>query len=225
MHELQKHILSVLITQHHPRYADLKPTDIEGNQFMYHLRKLMAEKWICKRQDGRYELTPAGQLHIEQLSLATLMPRIQPKIVTLVLCRDEQGRALVYRRKREPFYGYVGLPYGKIHLGETIDVAARRELQEKTGMQANLTHRGEAYIKTTVGGELVSHILAHTFVAEHPTGTLRPNSSIGMCFWASIDELYQATFIPGFLNIYKKLSESPTERFFYEWNFNLPSTN
>jgi hypothetical protein len=53
MHRLQQHILSQLIHYPERRYADLKPDEVEGNLFMYHLRQLMAAGWVIKREDGK----------------------------------------------------------------------------------------------------------------------------------------------------------------------------
>src|SRR5438874_5275120 len=120
MHRLQQHILQQLIHNSRLRYAQLKPTDVEGNLFMYHLRQVMSEGWVCKAGDGAYELSPVGQAYVERLSLKTLTPRAQPRIVTLMVCQNEDSEYLLFRRKRQPLIGMVGFPYGKLHLGESI---------------------------------------------------------------------------------------------------------
>src|SRR5437899_3164953 len=118
MHRLQQHILYQLMRHHDRRYANLKPEDVEGNLFMYHLRQLISKDWVAKREDGHYELTAAGHRHVDGLSFNTLTPRAQPRIVTLLVCRNKAGEYLFLRRKRQPLLGMVGFPYGKIHLGE-----------------------------------------------------------------------------------------------------------
>src|SRR5258706_15603720 len=104
MHPIQSHIIGALMVNSHLNFAKLKPKNVEGNLFMYHLKKLLDEDLVIK-QYGVYKLTSKGALYADKLSLDSLKPRIQPKIVTLVACKNDQGEYLIYLRKREPFFG------------------------------------------------------------------------------------------------------------------------
>lgn len=217
MHRLQQHILSQLIHHPHRRFADLKPADIESNLFMYHLRQLMRAGHLAKADNGRYQLTTEGQRFVDTLSLKTLTPRAQPRIVTLLVCRNEAGEYLFLRRKRQPLLGMVGFPYGKVHLGETIAAAAARELREKAGMSAGLVHRGDGYITIRQDGEPVSQIMFHLFYGENPAGRLQEQTSAGEAFWApttAIDDTYMPS-VPGLL----RLLSVHQDRFFVELDY------
>ena len=48
---------------------------------------------------------------------------------------EEDLKVLLIQRDLEPFAGRWALPGGFVHLDETLDEAARRELQEETGLQ------------------------------------------------------------------------------------------
>jgi ADP-ribose pyrophosphatase YjhB (NUDIX family) len=220
MHRLQQQIIYRLSLESPLRYARLKPAEVEGNHFMYHLRKLLGEGLVAKRE-GVYELTPAGMLYVDKLSLKTLEPRIQPKIVTLIACQNEAGEWLLYRRRRQPFTGLIGFPYGKIHLGERIAEAAERELEEKTGLQAELTHVGDFYSTVFQGGELISQQLSHMFVGERPQGELREESNIGECFWATVEDPDDPKYFPGFSDLYRLITESKNGRFFAERTYEI----
>ena len=220
MHRLQQHILSQLINNPSQRYADLKPAEVEGNLFMYHLRVLMKQGLVVKRDDGRYELSPDGKLYAETLSLKTLTPRIQPRLVTLTVCQNEQGEYLLFRRKRHPMLGWVGFPYGKIHLGETVTQAAARELKEKTGIQAQLTHRGDGYITFIENGEPVSQIFFHLFVGTNANGKLRSDPPSGTVFWGR-PETAQDKLLPSVPDMLKLLAKHPQERFFCELEYRV----
>ena len=214
MHKLESHILSLLTLSSRLRYSQLKPQNVEGNHFMYYLKKLIATGLVTK-SDQHYMLTPQGQAHIDKLSLTNFQPRIQPKIVTLIVCQNSAGDYLLYRRKRQPFMGKVGFPYGKIHLGESLLAAANRELLEKTGITAQLTHRGDAYLAIYNGTELISHMLCHIFTGSHPSGNLITKSKIGDCLWGKLTDFPPTELIAGNLEI-AKLASHNSGHFFAE---------
>lgn len=50
------------------------------------------------------------------------------------LISDPQGRVLFIRRAREPALGKLGIPGGFLDADESLEVAARREVLEETGL-------------------------------------------------------------------------------------------
>lgn len=221
LHRLQQHILQQLILNPELRYADIKPREVEGNLFMYHLKQLIAEGLVEKCDSGRYRLTAKGQSHVDKLSLASLTPRVQPRIVTLVAVEDSDGRWLLYRRKRQPLIDTVGFPYGKIHLGESVHAAAARELLEKTGLTAQLEHRGDGYATVYQGAEPVSEILFHLFYGRNPQGELVERSHIGEPFWADVSQLPPDEVMPNMLDLLHLTQSYDGKRFFAELTHHL----
>ena len=223
MHILQQKIINRLINRSGARFAELKPMGIESNHYVYHLKSLMREG-LVKKSGNLYQLTAKGKELISRLSLQDFKERIQPKIVTMVACKNSQGEYLLYRRAREPFLHTVGFPYGKIHLGETILEAAERELKEKTGVSAKLKQRGDVYLTTYENDDLLSQTLCHIYSGDKPVGHLVEKSEKGECFWAKLDTLKKSELIPGFAEIVKLLKDKPVkELFFGEYVFKLKS--
>ncbi len=212
MHQLQKYVLGRLAKLDNCRYRDIKPKDVEGNLFAYHLGQLLNQGLIIHK-GTMYSLTSAGLQYVGQLSSETEQPRIQPRIVTLVACQNTQGEWLLYERNRQPFKGSIGFPYGKIHLGETIKKAAKRELQEKTGLTATLEHIGDAYVITCNGYDLVSHMLFHVFRAENVRGSLQPEEDYGRFFYQSVTKLTSKDYFPGFKEIFSAVTTKETPFF------------
>ena len=54
--------------------------------------------------------------------------------------REDQLQVLLIRRGQEPFLGFPALPGGYVRDGESLDEAARRELQEETGISGHRLH-------------------------------------------------------------------------------------
>lgn len=219
MHWIQKRTLKKLVVEPELRFARLKPEDVESNLFMYHLRRLLADGMIVKAGTG-YRLSAAGKRYADKLSWKTLSPRSQPKIVTMVACRNRHGEWLVYRRWRQPFRSLISFPHGKLHMGENIQEAAERELYEKTKLKGALTHRGEVYLRVYQDGEVISHTLCHVFSAKI-TGQPVADEEAGAVFWLGPDREPTDEFGPGFADIRKLVAGDARKPFFREFTYDL----
>ena len=214
-HIIQKNILARLITNPYLRYSDLKPSHLEGNHFMYHLKVLVKDGLIVKNEQGQYLLSPEGKLLADGLSLQDYAPRTQPNIVTLITCQNDKGQWLVYKRKRQPLIDQIGFVYGKLHIGETISQAANRELKEKTGLECELTHRGDGYVTIYENGEPVSQIMFHLFYGKNPFGEITKTNKPGLASWAWRDEMKFPPYMPSVDDLANLIVDSK-DRFFVE---------
>lgn len=203
MHIIQKHIMRRLSENTCLRYADIQPEGVEGNQFSYHLRSLEKQSFIKRCKDG-YQLTPKGMVFTGSVSFETFQPRIQPKIVTLVVCKNPEGKYLVYKRNRQPFIGAYGFPYGKIHMGERIEQAAKRELGEKTGVTAKLVKKGVMYLLVkNRDGETIAHTLFHIFLGSDIAGDPLSRTEYGNIHLKTEKELLTESPMPGVPEVLK----------------------
>lgn len=62
------------------------------------------------------------------------MPKT-PALTTDCVIFDNAGRVVLIRRKNEPFNGSYALPGGFVDIGETVEAACRREVQEEVGVE------------------------------------------------------------------------------------------
>lgn len=197
MHLLQKHILKKLTENKKLRYADLKPPRVEGNQFTYHLKTLTRQGLIA-HSGPHYSLTTKGVHYATGVSFEHFFVRAQPKIVTLIVCKNDKDQYLLYTRNKQPFLGKVGFPYGKVHLGENVQEAAERELKEKTGYSSSLTHKGIMYLLVTdKEGEVIAHQMSHVFSAGKLKGEALENPLFGKIHWSSEKQLLTEELMPG----------------------------
>ncbi len=58
-----------------------------------------------------------------------------PLLATDCVVFDRRGRVLLIRRGRPPFEGRYALPGGFVEVGEPVEAACRRELEEETGIK------------------------------------------------------------------------------------------
>jgi ADP-ribose pyrophosphatase YjhB (NUDIX family) len=218
-HHLQKDILQRLAYAKSLRFSELKPDGLESNIFMYHLKQLISAGAV-EKSDGAYLLTSEGLYYADRLSLSQGRMRDQPKIVSWLHVTDAAGNALLWRRAKQPFIDHVDAVQGKLHLGETLQQAATRELAEKTGLSnVPLALRGSVLVAYRQNGVLVSQVFAHIF--EGASGQIRPAliaSEQGDVFWG--DPTKELTLMPVYAYITKSL-KSHEQPFLEEIAFDL----
>lgn len=149
------------------RFSDMRPPRVDSNAYSYHLRALQKEGLIEKHPKG-YRLTPAGLFYVDKVSMENLEPRLQPKIITMIVAQNEQDNILFFSKTKQPFIGALMMPFGKVHLDDpNLLAAAERELFEKAHVKgAKLKHVGDCYVRARINGDLVWNILAHVFVTK-----------------------------------------------------------
>lgn len=213
MHYIQSKILDSLLYADVLRYSQLRPDGIESNHFAYHLAELQKDKLI-KRVPGGYSLAPKGLAYVDRLSHKHMKPRQQPKIVTNIRLKNKAGETLLFQRKYQPYINRLGWPSGKLHLGETLQAAAERELDEKTGLTGiKLTHRGLVYVEVKSEGYVISQVMAHFFdgtaTSQHETSSTERGSS----HWANLNDYDANLLMPGMLQLEQMLTN---KQFFYD---------
>lgn len=209
---IQYHILIELTRNPLRRYSQLRPRDVEGNLFMYHLKGLMGEG-LVEKTDGQYRLTLKGLQFVGTLSLKTGRTRKQPKILNAIICKNDAGEYLFMRWHRQPNAGLVSFPHGMMHYGEPVMAMAAHELAEKAGLRADLTYKGDVYIRGMLAGVLDRHMLVHLFEAVNYEPVDEAIATENEHFWAPLNTLRPEEFVPGFYEI-ARLVEGATDVLF-----------
>lgn len=207
MHHIQKEIVLKLNHAESARFSDLKPKDIDGNVFTYHLKQLIAARMVKKADGGAYELTQKGKLAGINVRLTAKDELEQAHPVLFLAVKDSRGRWLVRRRTVHPSYGRVGFLHTEPNAHEDIFISAKRGLKEKTGFVGDFSVRGSGYVTLLKNSELESYTQFTMLYCDKVSGNLTSKDRSGENFWykGNFGEDY---FFPNMLELMNKLKGS-----------------
>src|SRR3989344_5105717 len=121
------------------RFNDLIIKGLESEHMNYHLKKLINLGFVQK-MSSKYTLTDIGKDYSNMLDENSSLPEKQPKTSIIIHAKRKNPKGqvehLLSKRLRQPYFGKVGHPTGKVKFGEKVQEAAERELFEETGLIA-----------------------------------------------------------------------------------------
>jgi 8-oxo-dGTP pyrophosphatase MutT (NUDIX family) len=183
--EVQRLILAKLLRSEGLRYGEAYPgEEIDDDLYNYHLQSMVKKGWVIKNE-GKYRLSETGKVLVHQLDSKG---KVYDYFKVSVLCYVFEGdKLLLHRRTREPYRGEVSSISGKIMKGEKIIEAAKRKLEEETGLRARFELKGVLRkIRWDREGNLLEDSIYHVCRGENPQGELVESNEFGENFWASM---------------------------------------
>jgi len=109
-----------------------------------------------------------------------------PEQVRAAICYIFDGdRALMIKRKKEPFSGYIVAPGGRFEIGETPFMCVEREIFEETGLTIK---KYDLKIVTSELGPKHYNWLLYLFVCREFEGIVRESDEGELC-WVEKDKL------------------------------------
>lgn len=215
-HHIQQKILNILMHHEVLRFSELKPKELESNIFMYHLKSLIRQGYVDKCAAG-YLLAPKGLHYVDILSNTNLKPRKQPKILAILVVKNDAGLVLMAKRKVQPYINLLMFPSGKQHIIETINEHTSRESLEKLGVNIDFTYKGMAEIVILEKGIIISHVIAHVQYASADISLPKDDDRFSYS-WYDLNNTGNDLFMPGTKEIYRELAKS--DKFLLSMRFN-----
>ena len=119
-----------------------------------------------------------------------------------VVVRD--GRVLLIRRGKEPLYGRWVIPGGTVELGETLEEALVREMEEETGLLVEPLEVLTVFDRIQREGErVVYHYVIVDFLCRWRSGEAKAASDALEVAWARPGELSHYELPPKALEVVK----------------------
>jgi len=105
-------------------------------------------------------------------------------------------RVLLVRRARPPYAGLWSLPGGKTEANETAQDAVRRELNEETGIEAEIEGVVDTKIVPDEGGDSITYRLT-VFYGRPTGGRLEAGGDAEAAEWVHLDNVEALPMTPG----------------------------
>ena len=143
LHPYQMQILHKIMLLPKAKFSDLKLPHLETDLQTYHINELIKKGFIERHTTASsptYALTLKGKQYINTFDTESKKQEIFGKrgVLLRTIRFNEKAKDyeyLVYKRLKQPFYGFYGFHTGKVREGETIITTARREYLEETGLK------------------------------------------------------------------------------------------
>lgn len=103
----------------------------------------------------------------------------------------QDGQVLLVRRGQPPSEGLWAIPGGRVHLGETLQQAAEREIKEETGLSIHARDPVHTFdvILHDEAGRVRFHYVIVDLLADYVNGTVCPGDDAREARWVTPDEL------------------------------------
>ncbi len=116
-------------------------------------------------------------------------PDVPRVAVGAIIFRD--GRVLLVKRGQPPSQGQWAIPGGRVELGETLQAAAEREINEETGLTiraGNPAHTFDVIVRDDAG-RVRFHYVIVDLLADDLGGELRPGDDAREARWVAPQDL------------------------------------
>lgn len=200
IHDAQVSILRELLFHPSAGFATLqRPTGLSSDHFNFHISRLVELGLVAKKpaKKSEYHLTQLGKEYANRLDTDNNTVERQPKTAVILAIerpgKDGGAEFVFQERLKNPYYGFWGLPTGKVRWGETILQTAERELMEETGLTADFRIAGVYHeqVLSEESGDMLEDKIFFVAHGTNPKGSLLKAFEGGANAWLSFNDAYK----------------------------------
>lgn len=215
IHHIQRAILDVLATTDSSRYGEIKPAEIDGNSFTYHMKQLVSDRYVVKNDDGSYALTLKGKDYVvHRYDGSSLQAH---SIFLVALRRGDQW--LMRERLVQPLLGMSGFVHGEPIADEPLLQTAARRLHDKTGLDTPLSIHSSGLIRISRGDTLESFSHAIILTGQTNEDMSVTRDATGRNYWQPTNDLTESNILPSCAAIIELLNNNGSAPF--ELNYRI----
>lgn len=127
-----------------------KVSKLRSNKLSYYIKRLLEEGVITKEQEF-YKLSDKSEVLIPYI---TEKKSILPVVLIAI---KESDKIFLHKREKRPYKDKLGLPAGRILLGETISDATKRIMKEKFNIKAKFQKVNSVSVENISKNKQVVH--------------------------------------------------------------------
>lgn len=163
---MKNKILEAFLYKNKLRFSEIKEkVNLRSNHLAYHLKKMVSEGTIEK--DGEsYKISKESE---------QMIPYITNKksVLPVILIQIKDGnKVFLYKREKRPHNGKLGLPGGRLLLGETIPDATKRILKDKFKINASFKKVNSVSLEHVKKDDKIFHSFLLIFVTAETSQKL-----------------------------------------------------
>ncbi len=193
--DIEKRILTSLMYNPQQTFNELWHKDGRSNTFAYHLKMVEKKRQVEKLESGKYQLTEEGKKNIVHLE-GDNGSVCEAPIIAVIALIVKDNRYLMTHRAKEPFYGYWGLPGGKLRSNNYVLEQATESIRKETGLDCDVELKGLFSSKTYVDNQFSYNHQLFIVKATNPKGTLLKETKKGINKWVAEKDVEKMLTLP-----------------------------
>lgn len=219
LHHVQKSIIDKLSTKDTARYAELKPDDMDGNQFTYHIKQLLSAKLIQRDDEGNYSLTKSGKTH---LVYRYENPSNSAHTIFLVVIRCGE-KLLLRKRLVQPMLGFSGFVHGEPSAEENLTDTIIARVKNKTGLQISDIKINSGGLIKISNNENIVESFSHAIIVTTEIDNVRlpiSQDETGENFWINQKEIGSVeNLLPSCQKILEMIDSG--KNVWFDWSYTI----
>lgn len=155
---MEQSILRLFLYNDRLKFNEIeKSSGKRSNILSYHIKKMLNEGIITK-DHGFYKLSEDSE------SIIPYITEKRPVLPVVLVAIKENDRIFLHKREKRPYKGLLGLPGGRVLLGETIKEATERIMKEKFGVNCKFRKVNSVSIERIKKNNKIIHSFLLIFV-------------------------------------------------------------